>query len=287
MSSARVWLVTGSASGFGREMVELALKNGEKVVATLRRPSELDDLRDKYSPSQLLIAQLDVTKAERVAEVFRAAKQAFGKVDVVLNNAGLSIVSEVEGTPEDVARAMFEVNFWAAANVSREAVRFFREENAPGVGGRLLNLGSILGVQPSPIMSYYSASKHALDGLTTALAAEINPKWNIKVTLVCPVFFRTSIRDKGTRIPVHPAYIEATSGYRKSVDAAFHPSRSTKIGDPKKGAQKIFELSKLTDEVPLRLFLGKSARGRVDAKIAALTEDADAYASWSDDLLEA
>ncbi|EKM52043.1 uncharacterized protein PHACADRAFT_187404 [Phanerochaete carnosa HHB-10118-sp] len=275
MSSARVWLVTGSSSGFGREVVKLALKNGDKVVATLHKPSELDDLQAMYPPSQLLVVQLDVTK------------KAFGKVDIVFNNAGLSAVAETEGTPDDVARIMFEVNFWGAANVGREAVRFFREENAPGAGGRLLTLGSSLGFQPFPVMSYYSASKHAIDGLVASLAAELDPKWNIKITLICPVFFRTSLMDKGVSIAAHPAYVEATGGYRKYVDAAFHSSLSTKIGDPKKAAQKIFELSKPTAEPPLRLFLGKGARGLVDAKIATMTKDADVYASWSDDLLEA
>ena len=151
--------VTGSSSGFGRGIVEIALKNGEKVIATLRRTSDLDDLKIKYSASQLLISQLDVTKPDDIARVFHQAKEAFGKVDVVVNNAGFMTVDEVEDTPDDVARNMFEVNFWGAANVNREAVRFFREENAPGTDGWLLNISSIVGVQPVPVIGYYSASK--------------------------------------------------------------------------------------------------------------------------------
>ena len=116
-------------------------------------------MKAKYSASQLLIAQLDVTKPTDIAQVFRQAKEAFGKVDIVVNNAGLVAIDEVEDIPDDIARAMFEVNFWGAANVTREAVRFFREENAPGAGGWLLNVGSITGIQPLPVIGYYSASK--------------------------------------------------------------------------------------------------------------------------------
>ena len=89
----------------------------------------------------------------------RAAKEAFGRVDVVLNNAGVSLGAEIEGTPEELARKMFETNFWGAANVSREAVRFFRDENPKGEGGRLLTIGSYAGMAPFGGLGYYSATK--------------------------------------------------------------------------------------------------------------------------------
>lgn len=136
------------------------LSKGEVVIATLRKPEMLDDLKVKYPSEKLLVLKLDVSKSSEISDAFRKAKEVYGRIDVVFNNAGYGILGEVEGTPEDVARAMFDVNFWGLANVSREAVTFFREVNPPGVGGRLLNVSSIAGVKTSPVVAYYSASKH-------------------------------------------------------------------------------------------------------------------------------
>lgn len=185
-------------------MVELALSKGERVVVTLRKPADVETLQAKYSPSQLLVVRLDVTNPGEILSTFREAKRAFGRVDVVFNNAGMGLFGEVEGTPEATARNIFETNFWGAANVSREAVRFFREENPQGVGGRLLTVSSYAGTAPLPGAGYYSASKAgepeylhdapsniarisltrgdwpALEAINQALEGEIDPKWNIK-----------------------------------------------------------------------------------------------------------
>lgn len=286
MSSARVWLVTGSSSGFGRHVVVEALARGETVVATLRKPSDLDDLRAQYPPSQLLAVRLDVTKTDEIADAFRTAKHAFGRVDVVFNNAGTSFFANVEGTPEDRAHALFDVNFWGAANVMREAVRFFREENAPGAGGVLINLSSVVAVQGLPVFGYYSASKHALDGLTQALASELDPKWNIKIINVLPSFFRTDIDAKsGAPIQPHPAYTESTGKVWQYLRSVFNPNRAVRIGDPKKAAEKIYEASRLP-QPPFRLPLGPQAVEETRKKAEALAKAVEEYGSWSDDVLE-
>ncbi len=151
--------VTGASSGFGRSIVERVLENGGIAVATLRKPEVLDDLKVKYPPTQLLVLKLDVTKTEDVTNAFSRAKESFGRIDVVYNNAGYGILAEFEGTPEDVARDLFEVNFWGALKIAREAIKFFREINKAGVGGRLLNLSSTVGLNPVPGLGYYTASK--------------------------------------------------------------------------------------------------------------------------------
>ena len=143
----------------GRHMAELALAKGDKVVATLRKPQDLADLTAKYAASQLAVVKLDVTQPKEIIAAFAHAKEAFGRVDVVFNNAGFAVLGEVEGTPDDVARSVFETNFWGAVNVSREAVRFFREENPKGAGGRLLVVSSFTGIKPFTCSAYYSASK--------------------------------------------------------------------------------------------------------------------------------
>ena len=150
-------------------MVEYILGKGDIAVATLRKPEVLDDLKAKFPASQLLILKLDVTQPQDIADAFAKTKEVFGRIDVVFNNAGYAIVAEVEGTPEDVARAMFEVTFWGAERISREAIKFFRDINKPGVGGRLLNNSSIAGLYAHPGLGHYSAAKHGERCLFTSV----------------------------------------------------------------------------------------------------------------------
>ncbi|CAL1703529.1 unnamed protein product [Somion occarium] len=185
MSTPRVWFITGTSSGFGRLTTEKVLSHGDIVVATARKPEALDDLKSQYPSSKLLVLPLDVTDYQQIKDAFSKAKDAFGRIDIVFNNAGRGLVGEVEGIPEEEARALFDTNFWGAMNVSREAVRFFREENKPA-GGRLLVNSSRVGIQAMPLIGFYSATKHALEGITKALAQELDPAWNIKVTSLVP-----------------------------------------------------------------------------------------------------
>ena len=140
-------------------MTRTVLENGGIAIATLRNPSALDHLREKYPPSRLHILQLDVINKENIITAFEYAEKKLGRIDIVFNNAGHGVIGEIEGTPEEVARKVFDVNFWGAMNVSREAIRFFREVNRPQ-GGRLWNVSSIAGILPFASLGYYSASKH-------------------------------------------------------------------------------------------------------------------------------
>lgn len=149
--------MTGASSGLGRAVVEHTLAQGERVVATLRKPQALNDLVAKYPTTQLLVLPLDVVSQPAITAAFAAAIAKFGRIDVVYNNAGFAEVAEVEGTPDADARGLFEVNFWGAANVSREAVRVFRDVNVPS-GGRLLQVSSVVGVSAMPAVGYYSAT---------------------------------------------------------------------------------------------------------------------------------
>lgn len=140
-------------------MTEYVLKQGDIAIATLRTPSALETIRVQWPEDKLIILKLDVTKREDINAAMEQAKVRVGRIDFVFNNAGYGLMGEVEGTPEDAARAMFEVNFWGAAHVAREAVKFFRDVNQPP-GGTLLNVSSYMGLVPQPLMGYYVASKH-------------------------------------------------------------------------------------------------------------------------------
>ena len=141
------------------------LARGHNVVATLRKPWAIEDIRTRYSTDRLLVIKLDVSRRDEIYEAFRKAKDVFGRIDVVFNNAGYGIIAEAEGTSDDAARALFETNFWGAVNMSKEAVSFFRDINKP-TGGRLLNVSSTVGIAIYPLMGFYTASKHGVFPLT-------------------------------------------------------------------------------------------------------------------------
>ncbi|PCH43483.1 NAD(P)-binding protein, partial [Wolfiporia cocos MD-104 SS10] len=268
----RIWFITGASSGFGRSMTESVLRHGDIVVATLRKPEVLAQLSAQYPPQRLLVLQLDVSKSDQIVEAFRSAKEAFrsakeafGRIDVVFNNAGFYIVSEIEGTPDDIARTIFEVNFWGAVNVSREAIRFFREVNIPP-GGRLLQNSSMFGYAATPILGYYSATKKALEGVTEALAGELDPEWGVKITLVELGGFRTNVTNAAIHIPQHPAYSSPRS---LSTTLRELYRNHVLLGDVDKATEAIYGVS-LLQELPFRLPLGKDAISHIKAQSARI-----------------
>ena len=151
--------VTGSSGGFGRSLVELILNGGDIAVATLRNPSALDDLKQTHDESKLFVLPLDVTNVQQVKSAFQAATDKYGRIDFVYNLAGHGMIAEMEGTPEEDARALFDVNFWGAVRVSNEAVRVFREVNKPQ-GGHLFVITSLVGLKSMAGTGFYAASKH-------------------------------------------------------------------------------------------------------------------------------
>ena len=156
-------------------MVEHVLSKGDIAVATLRKPEAIADLAAKHPSNKLLVLKLDVAQPEEIKNAYSAALKQFGRIDVVFNNAGYALLSEVEGTPDDKARAMFDVNVFGAANVSREAVRVFRDVNKPQ-GGKLLQVSSMAAYKPTPAMVYYAATKLGESAYGWALHS-LTEKW--------------------------------------------------------------------------------------------------------------
>ncbi|KAG1809700.1 NAD(P)-binding protein [Suillus subaureus] len=272
--------VTGSSSGFGRSMTELLLKNGNRVVATLRRKEALSDLAERYPSSQLLIVQTDVVKTSEVAAAFAKAKEAFGRIDVVFNNAGMAILGEMECMSDQDARQVFEVNFWGASNVTREAIRMFREVNKP-IGGRLLQVSSSLGLRGRAAASYYAASKHALEGFSESLAEELDPAWNIQITIIEPGPFRTGMFGGNMElVPQHSAYADPElpgSKFRQYMTSTLAD------GDTEKAVVVIEKLTHL-DDPPLRIPLHRIAVRAGREKAKSLTEIIDRYESWTENV---
>ncbi|KAG1814469.1 hypothetical protein EV424DRAFT_1413928 [Suillus variegatus] len=270
MASPKVWFITGSSSGFGRSMTEYALSQGDIVVATLRKPQVLSDLEARYSADKLLVLKVDVTKQEDIDEAFARTRSVFGRLDVVFNNAGYALISEIEGTPDDKARELFETNFWGATNVSRAAVKFFREVNELGKGGIILQVSSVGGINAFAGLSYYAASKHALEGFSDGLAKEK------QVCIIEPGEFHTNVIGETTALPQHPAYADEsfpTSVLRKTLNGALWK------GDADKFARTVHEVVQ-GGKIPKRLPMGLDALEDLKATV-------DETKGWSVDLRRA
>ncbi|KAJ7911955.1 hypothetical protein B0H13DRAFT_2660299 [Mycena leptocephala] len=280
-ATSRVWLVTGASSGFGRALTQVVLGENESVVGICRHTGDLQDLADA-NPETFIAVKCDVTKEADVLKAFALGVEKFGRVDVVFNSAGTAILAELEATPDDAARALFEVNFWGALTVSKEAVRVFREVNPGGVGGRLLNVSSGVGFSGAPLAGIYAASKHAVEGFTESLAREVDPAWNIKISIIAPGAFRTGMHgDRTLKFPAPPAYKK--DGLPSQLIRRWFEDGSGIRGDPVAAAKAFFKFSNL-DFPPMRWAVGKSAVSQFRMKVKQVSEENDAYESWSEGL---
>ncbi|TFK65392.1 NAD(P)-binding protein [Pluteus cervinus] len=287
----RVWLVTGASSGFGRLVTEIALAQGDIVVATLRTPSmlaglvEATNLKHPTQPPRLLTLKCDVTKPEDVRFVFAQTVKTYGQCDVVFNNAGWAMFCEAENPVQDeAARGVFETNFWGAVQVSREAVKVFRDMNPMGTGGVLLNMSSTSGFAPWPGFGFYAASKFALEGFTEALALELDPAWNIRVTILEPGLFETPIITKSKGYPPLPEYTHKPDLPVNVLRHNFFSAPETlDMGDAHLAMERVVQCALLPDP-PLRFVLGRDAIAAAKRKLELLGKEVEKYEKWSDNL---
>ncbi|KAI1789985.1 NAD-P-binding protein [Ganoderma leucocontextum] len=266
MSSPRVqWFITGASTGFGRRLAELVLKKGEIAIAPARRPETLAELAAQYPSDHLLVVKLDVTQPQDITDAFAKAKDTFGRIDVVVNNAVIAVMGEVEAHEEGPVRELFETNFWGAANVTSEAVRFFREHRMAGIIACIRNHSLLM-------LALVDA---ALEGLTGYLASELDSSWNIKVTLINPAGFHTEGQAKTTWAPSHPAYSnrDLPATCMRNGWGTYAPP-----GDVNKAVEVIYRLAS-EPHPPLCLLLGETAHTYLKQKIARLTADVEKYAS--------
>lgn len=257
------------------------LQKGDVVVATLRKPAMLDDLANVYSQNRLLILPLDVTVPSDITTAFLKAHETFGRIDIVFNNAGLCIIGEAEGMPDDDAKLLFDTLFWGAANVTKEAVTTFRDFNQPP-GGRLLQMSSRGVLRVIPGVAHYAAAKAALESLSEGYAAELDPAWNIKITVLQPARFRTAAPWSNVLVPVHPAYSDPNLPSRQ-YRSIYPGAELFSDGDIYKFAVQIHRLVQLEDP-PFYLPLHRTALEAAKIKGQKLLQAVEDYGSWSDDV---
>ncbi len=267
--NARVWLVTGASSGFGRALVEDLIGRGERVVATARDVVTLNSLVT-MAPGQVLAATLDLTCASDITGVVAAVQRRFGRLDVLINNAGYGFVGGVEEAAEDEVRAQFEVNFFGLAALTRAVLPLMRAQGS----GRIVNISSISGLRADPGGGYYSATKWAVEGFSEALAGEVAP-FGIGVLIVEPGPFRTDFASRSLVLP--RTRLEAYQPVHEML-AAFVATSGTQVGDPVRAAALIVDTC-LQDSPPLRLVLGgktfHSAIQTLERRLADVRRSAD------------
>ncbi|HET6554444.1 MAG TPA: oxidoreductase [Dyella sp.] len=264
---SQVWLITGSSRGFGKALAEAVLAAGHRLVATARQPVQLEALAQRYG-DQVRTVALDVTDAVAAQNAVQAAVDAFGRLDVVVNNAGYGNLATVEEGSDDDFRAQMETNFFGTVNVTRAALPVLRRQRS----GHIVQFSSIGGRIGVPGMAAYQSAKWAVEGFSEVLAKEVSA-FGIKVTLVEPGGFRT---DWGG--PSMTVYAPSTDSEYAAVLAPMMAMRKqhagNETGDPDKAAQAILSIAGIP-QPPLRLLLGSDAvylAGQQAAKMA--TEDA-------------
>ena len=268
MSEKKVWFITGTSSGLGRAIAEEVLSQGFRVVATARKPEVLQDLVEKH-PETVRAIKLDVTNLQDVKSSIEKAVKEFGRIDVVVNNAGYGLVGAIEEAADENVKHQFDTNVFGVLNVTREVLPVLRGQKS----GHIVNIGSLVGFTAFPAFGIYSATKFALEGLSEALQAETAP-FGIKTTIVEPGAFNTGYSSRAltiadNRLPeVYPVTEEMLG--------AFSHFDSPATGDPKKAAKIIVEAVE-SENPPFRLPLGQDAFDAIDAKLEQIKQEIEAW----------
>ena len=257
----KVWFITGASRGLGRVWTEAALARGDKVAACVRNGEALSDLAETYG-SALLSIELDVRSEEDVEDAVRVATSAFGRLDVVVSNAGYAIFGTIEETDQSNARAQFETNFFGTLWVVQAVLPHLRKQG----GGHILITSSLAGIITFPTAGIYNATKWAVEGLGETLASEV-AEFGIKVTLIEPGGYDTDWRGASS---THLAPMAEYDGLRTRLKAA---TTSRKLGNPAATAEAILQVVD-SSAPPLRLFLGEAPLG------VAQKHYADRLATW-------
>jgi NAD(P)-dependent dehydrogenase (short-subunit alcohol dehydrogenase family) len=264
----RVWLITGASSGFGRAIADAALARGDAVVATARNVDALEDLaaRERAHP-----VRLDVTDAEQRDATVAEAVERFGRIDVLVNNAGRTQVGAVEETTDEELRALFDLHFFGPAALTRAVLPHMRRQG----GGAIVQMSSVGGQVTAPGFGAYCATKFALEGLTETLRDEV-AAFGIRTLIVEPGAFRTGLfrRDAAYESEAMPEYADTVGPTRDYVRG----NHGLQPGDPVKAADAILRALDASDP-PLRLVLGADAIGNIEQRLRAVGDELEAWRS--------
>ncbi|MBS1690475.1 MAG: SDR family NAD(P)-dependent oxidoreductase [Bacteroidetes bacterium] len=242
--AGKVWFITGTSRGFGRVWADAALKRGDKVAATARTVASIADLKEKYG-ANILTLELDVTKPEQVKAAVAEAYNHFGRLDVVLNNAGYSLVGTIEEASANDVRALYETNIFGTLAVIQAALPLLRKQGH----GHILGVSSSLGHVTLPVIGYYCSSKWAFEAIHESLAAEVKP-FGINVTIIEPGAYATEFGSQDS--------LKFSAGldiYTDFKTQFFETLKDMERGDPNATPEALFKMVD-AEQPPLRFNLG-------------------------------
>jgi NAD(P)-dependent dehydrogenase (short-subunit alcohol dehydrogenase family) len=267
-TSNRVWLITGCSTGFGRSLAEAVLAHGDRLIATARKPEQLQALVDQY-PDTAKAIRLDVTNADEVKTAIETALATFGQIDVLVNNAGYGLIGALEEVSDTQIQRNFETNLFGAIRMIRAVLPIMRQQKS----GHIINMSAIAGFANELGFSIYGGAKFALEGVSEALYGEVRPL-GINVTLVEPGPFRTDFIGRSLERVEQPI-----EDYQRTVGkflAFLEKIEGSQPGDPAKAAEAIIEVVN-SKKPPLRLTLGKYAYSKFRKKIETMTAELNAW----------
>jgi NAD(P)-dependent dehydrogenase (short-subunit alcohol dehydrogenase family) len=264
----KVWIITGCSTGFGRQLAKLTLSLGHQVVVTARKVDDILDIVADY-PEQSLVLKLDVTVDHDIQMVVQATIEKFGKVDVLVNNAGIGYFGSIEESEDAEVRKMFEINFWGLMKMTQHILPHMRKQRS----GHILNIASIAGLVGFPAVGFYNATKFAVDGISESLQKEV-AHLGIKVTIISPSGFRTdwagrSAVETNTKIEDYLATAEANTRNIRNVSGK-------QAGDPFLAAKAMVKVVE-SENPPLHLLLGNGALKNARLKLEQLKLDFDTW----------
>lgn len=258
--ASKVWFITGASRGMGRIWAEAALNRGDRVTATARKVEDLAELKERFGEAVLTLA-LDVTDSKQPQQVVQEAFSHFGRLDVLVNNAGGSLIATVEEANDEQIQDLFEANLFGMIRVLRAALPLLRQQGS----GHILGVSSSLGIVPMPLIGFYAATKAAVESLHETMAQEVKP-FGIKVTLIEPGAYATDFGKSAKKADGMEVYEE----FRKQVMAKLGTS---KRGDPQATPGAILKVVD-AEHPPLRFALGSTVLP------AARATYADRIATW-------
>ena len=273
---SKVWVITGCSTGFGRHLAQEVLKNGGSVAVTARNTDDVKDIVTQY-PDKAFAIQLDVTNTAQITAAVQQAHEKFGRIDVLVNNAGIGYFGAIEESEEAEIRRMFEINFFGLANVTQAVLPIMRAQRS----GHIVNISSVGGLVAFPGVGFYNATKFAVTGYSEALAKEVAPL-GIKVTVIAPSGFRTDWAGRSannTKVVIDD--YKATAHANQNIIRGYSGNQP---GDPVRAAQAIIKAVESTTP-PLRLMLGVGALKGIRNKIVELQNDIDTWEEttvWAD-----
>lgn len=265
---SKIWFITGCSTGFGRELARCVLASGDFAVVTARNADQILDIVADY-PEQSIAVKLDVTNNEELTDAYDAAIKKFGHIDVLVNNAGIGYFGSIEESDEAEVRKMFEVNFFALAQVTRKFLPEMRARRS----GHIVNISSVGGLVAFPAVGFYNATKFALVGYSESLAKELAPL-GINVSIICPSGFRTDWAGRSANEAKNTiADYETTAVKNQSAIRGYSGNQP---GDPKRAALAIVKAVNDANP-PLHLLLGAAALKGATNKLVELKLDFDAW----------